>query len=449
MRPTAFLCAALGLVSCQDRPPASAAEDKSPAVCESEKQALVRLLANLPERALTADFARDLPPSTLGAPPRAGAVLEVSEASLALDGKPITASALPTIGARDAKSTLYVAAAPDTTIQRIRLAVAAVPKSVELSLLVRARDPGTAAVSAPGTPERAQRLVEGVIAERDPNARRALLRQGYAEFSRCEGLASAVERADALSPAARWPALRTGAAEAVPACDCASLSAPSLGALFAAEQRAGAGTLAAVPFSFVRDERCGATMPLRSVKRLLEQIEQFDAEWAGKWQDDALRFEQVITNDRLLVQFCDALPGETLAALERARATLYLRAPGREGCEAWSFEPLSPGAPMGTFRRGKPGAPASPALAFHYWQAAEEISVFGPLVPGTPSKPTDEREWPCRTTFKLTGIDADSITLESGRFFFSEAACRSASTSTAINACPTTIAGEPAASGGG
>jgi len=442
MRVTAFFCAVLGVVGCHDRPPASAAAPKSPAVCESEKQALGRLLAELPERALTADFARDLPQSTLGAPPRAGSVLEVSETSLSLDGKSITPSALATLGARDAKSTLYVAAAPDTTIQRVRHAVAALPKSVELSLLVRAGDAGPTPVSAPGTPERAQRLVEGVLAERDPKARRALLRQGYAEFSSCNELAAVVERADALSAADRWPALRAGATQAVPACACDSLLAPSLGALFVAEQRAGAGTLAAVPFSFVRDERCGATMPLRSVKRLLEQIERFDAEWAGKWHDDALRFEQVITNDRLLVQFCDALPGETLAALERARATLYFRVQGRDGCEAWSFEPLSPGAPMGTFRRGKPGAPASPALAFHYWQAAEEISVFGPLIADTPTKPTDEREWPCRVTYRFTAIDADSIELENGRLFFSEAACRAASPSTAIGGCAPTAAGE-------
>jgi hypothetical protein len=174
-------------------------------------------------------------------------------------------------------------------------------------------------------------------------------------------------------------------------------------------------------------------MPLRSVARLLEQIEKFDEEYAGKWQDDTLRFEQVITNDRLLVQFCDALPGETLAALGRAKRSIYFRAPGREGCDAWSFEPLAPGAPMGTVRRGARGAGGS---AFHYWQAAEEISLFGPLTPGAPSKPTDEREWPCKTTYKPTGIDEDAITLENGRWFFTETACRSAPPSTAVGGCP-------------
>jgi hypothetical protein len=72
----------------------------------------------------------------------------------------------------------------------------------------------------------------------------------------------------------------------------------------------------------MRDERCGATMPLRSVQRLLEQVEAFDADYAGRYKDDALRFETVVTNDRLLVQFCDALPGETLAALQKAGRAL-------------------------------------------------------------------------------------------------------------------------------
>jgi hypothetical protein len=170
-------------------------------------------------------------------------------------------------------------------------------------------------------------------------------------------------------------------------------------------------------------------MPLRSVLRLLEQIEKFDEEHAGKWQDDTHRFEQVITSDRLLVQFCDALPGETLAAIGRAKRSVYFRAPGRDACDAWSFDPLSRGAPMGTVRRGSGGS------AFHYWQAAEEISLFGPLAPGTPSKPTDEREWPCKVTYKLTGIDGDAITLENGRWFFTEAACRAAPPSTSVGGC--------------
>jgi hypothetical protein len=405
-------------------------------VCESDKESLVRLLDALPERALGTDFARDLPLSTLGAAPRAGSVLEVSETTLLLDGKPTTPEALPGALARQGSAPLlYVAAAPHTTIWRVRRSVEALPKSVELSLLVRVRDPDAAPPGAPGTPERAERLVEAILAEPSSEARTKLLAEGYSEFSSCPALGAAVARADEHRGLDRWAVLRASARAALPECTCETLAGPSLGALFAAEQRAGAGTLAALPFSFVRDERCGATMPLRSVERLIAELEEFDAEWAGKWQDDALRFEEVITNDRLLVEFCDALPGETLAALERTKATLYFRTQGRDGCEAWRFEPLARGAPMGTIRRKKP---ESPALAYHYWQAAEEISLFGPLVPGVATKATDERDWPCRVTFRLTGIDPDSIALESARWFFSDAACRAAPTATEIGGCTAT-----------
>jgi hypothetical protein len=163
-------------------------------------------------------------------------------------------------------------------------------------------------------------------------------------------------------------------------------------------------------------------MPLRSMRKLIKQVEQFDAEFAGSWQKDALAFGDVVTDARLLVYFCSALPGETLAQKERDRATLYLRAPGSTTCEAWKFEPLAPGAPMGTWRRAT--APSRPAAAFHYWQAAEEIRVFGPVDAASPSKPTDQRDWACEQTHRLTGIDDHYIQLDSGRWYFDDAACR-------------------------
>ena len=73
---------------------------------------------------------------------------------------------------------------------------------------------------------------------------------------------------------------------------------------------------------------------------------------------------------------------------------------------------------MGTWRRGGPHP-----LAFHYWQATEEIRVFGPVDPASPTKPTDSRTWPCDETFHLTGVDASSIQLDGGRWFFTEAVC--------------------------
>ncbi len=419
---------------CGERREASAPPPRSPAVCEDEKRALLFVVAALPDHALSVERLGPLPESTLGAAPLAGPVLVVSERALSLDGETVTPATIgERLGTRSAPKTLYVAAEPATTIGRIRAAVASVPKGVELSLLVRAHD-DQASHPANTTPERAKPLVEGVLAERDEAARDELLRRGYEELASCQALSTAVARADAAPADKRWAIRRSAALEALPGCPCDTLQSPELGALFAAEQRAGTATLAAIPFSFVRDQRCGASMPLRSVARLLEQIERFDADYAGTWQDDALRFDAVVTNDRLLVQFCDALPGETLAALARAKATLYFRASGSDACQGFHFEPLSPGAPMGTWRRT---AHAGPLLAFHYWQAAEEISVFGPLVAGTPSKPTDEHEWPCRTTLHLVGIDGDSIETDAGRLFFEERTCRAAppSASAAPTAC--------------
>jgi hypothetical protein len=155
-----------------------------------------------------------------------------------------------------------------------------------------------------------------------------------------------------------------------------------------------------------------------------------------------VRFEQVITSEHLLVEFCDALPGETLGALERAKGTLYFRVTGGSECEAWKFAPLSPGAPLGTLRRETRGG--GPKLALHYWQAAEEISLFGPASDDPPSKPSDEREWACRTNYKLVGSDASSLELESGRWFFTESACRTAPESANVGGCVATLA-----SGGG
>jgi hypothetical protein len=88
---------------------------------------------------------------------------------------------------------------------------------------------------------------------------------------------------------------------------------------------------------------------------------------------------------------------------------------------------------MGTLRRAEPSG--SPALAFHYWQAAEEIGVFGPIPADGSTKPTDQREWPCRMNYKLTGIEPDFVSLESGRWFFTESACRAAGADSVAKGC--------------
>jgi hypothetical protein len=161
-------------------------------------------------------------------------------------------------------------------------------------------------------------------------------------------------------------------------------------------------------------------------------MEEFDAEFAGGWQKDALRFDEVVNNDRLGVQFCDALPGETLAAKQRSRATLYLRVPGSERCDAVRFEPIAKGSPLGTLHRV---SASRPPLAFHYSQAAEVIRVFGPADPASGTKPTESREWPCDETFRLVGVDKDSIQLERGRWYYTQGACDRATGGTMGGGC--------------
>jgi hypothetical protein len=172
-------------------------------------------------------------------------------------------------------------------------------------------------------------------------------------------------------------------------------------------------------------------MPRRSVKKLLEQMADFDAEFAGSFQDGALRFNQVLTDARLLNTFCNALPGETLAALQRARSTLYWRVRADAACQPWQFEPLAAGAPLGTWKRVRAQSAQDTPLSFHYLQAAEEIRLVGPVVDGSGSNPTDRREWACEANFRMIGVDANSIQLEQGRWFFSRQACDGAPASEA------------------
>jgi hypothetical protein len=311
---------------------------------------------------------------------------------------------------------LYVAASPDVDVKTLRAFLVRVPEFVELRLLVR-----TPRAKAPEdrarAPEAARQLSAKILFESNGRERKRVADEGYDAFASCTALKSAATSIADTDPRTRWPALRSALEAALPSCDCRSLDTAGLRSIVSAEQRAGAASLGWVPLSFIRDERCEATMPLRAMKKLVGQIEAFDEEFSAGVDRDALRFGDVVENDRLRVYFCDPLPGEALAAKARERATLYLRAAGSDECQAWTFEPLALGTPMGTMRRTGPQP-----LAFHYWHATEEIRVFGPVDPG--SKPTDTRTWSCDETLHLTGVDATSVQLDGGRWFFGEAQCK-------------------------
>jgi len=429
-----------------DRAPRVAGEPAP--VCEERKQAFVSFLARLPERSVGAPSRIDLPESSLGAVPGTAPVLELTQSHASIEGQALAGGTVAERARAFAAwlsqhplgdgASLYVAAARDTDVRTLREYLRSVPDAVELRLLV-----GT--VAAPKAPKDAA-TPEGdyaarVLSERNPEARRAIAEAGYAELSGCPELERAVLSVSNLEPRTRWPALRAALTDAAPRCACSELDTRRLEPLIAAEQRAGASSLGLVPAGFLRDERCGASMPLRSVGKLVQQMERFDREFAGEFREGAVEFNDVLANERLLNFFCGALPGETLAARARDRATVYFKR-SAGGCEGWRFEPLSPGAPMGTLRRVS--GPDPSALSVHYWQGAEELRLFGPA-PDASSKPTDSRQWTCDQNAKLESVDARSVGFETGRWYFDETACQKASpTEPPLPGCFSTLGADAA-----
>lgn len=428
------------LIACQVKPSMAPRFEAEGPRCGQHQQELVSFVQALPDRALSVSTPIDLPESIIGEVPGAGALLEIDENFARFDGVDVAgrtpAERAHAVGpkllaffANEAARDLYVATPRNTEVEELRSYLGQVPSKVKVRLLVRMPASSSEVPSAEDSEAEARELASKLLSERDPATRAALSRQAFERFARCKAVHDAAEQVAQLPADRRWLALREALIRALPACRCSELAPESLKHIVVAEQRAGMATLAALPFGFVRDARCGASMPLRSIGKLLQQMERFDQEFAGSFQPDAVSFEKVLTDDRLLNTFCNALPGETLMALAKGRGTVYFKTGAAESCEAFRFEPLSPGAPMGTLH--PVGAKGS---SFHYWQGAEELRVFGPIGPG-PSKPTDEREWPCDHNLKLTSVDADSVELEQGRWFFSEAACRTAPSSAVVNAC--------------
>jgi hypothetical protein len=417
-------------------------QPESPQTCEQRRAEFVAYVASLSSRPVVSPTGVELTVSTLGRIPGAGPVVEVSASAMIIDGAsvnerdhaarvrrfsdwvattfagdPAASEKGPPGRTSTAERVLYVAVGPDIDVQTLRAFLVRVPEFVELRLLVRT--PRTKGAEDRGATEAARRLSSRILLESNPGERKRIADEGYGTFATCSALTAGATSIAETDPKRRWPVLRAALEQALPACDCKSLDTASLRLLVSAEQRAGAASLGWVPLSFLRDERCEATMPLRAIKKLVRQIEAFDEEFSAGVDRDALRFGDVVENDRLRVYFCDPLPGEALAAKARAHATLYFRAPGSDACQAWTLDPMALGTPMGTLRRTGPTP-----LAFHYWQAAEEIRVFGPIDPAAPTKPTDSRTFPCDETLHLTGVDSSSIQLDAGRWFYGEAACQ-------------------------
>jgi hypothetical protein len=419
------------LLGCHPEPKVGAAVPESAQACEARRDRFIAFLQALPERSVAAAGFVDLPLATVGMSPGTGPVLQLSPNQVLLDGQPLRETALDARvrrvsswlaekvqAATPGKSALYVAASADLDIHTLRLYLAAVPETLALKLLVR-----TSATSS-GDPARAKpealQLAHELLAEQNPERRAVRSLKAYRSFSTCTAFDEAVSASPVTPLGQTWQARRSAMIEASSRCHCSELDTDSLQQIASAEQRAGAAGLGALPADFLRDHRCEAAMARRSVGKLVKQMEAFDAEFAGDWQNDALRFQEVLADERLLNYFCNALPGEALAALQRDKSPIYFRPAGAKACQAWRFEPLAPGAPMGTLRRT--GSQQSP-LAFHYWQAAEELRVFGPVPEDAPTKATDQREWPCEQKYRLVSVDSHSIETETTRWYLDERAC--------------------------
>jgi len=440
--------AVLACLACKQNLNAPAEGPPSAEQCQANRTTLIELLESLPEKGLGLRGRTDLPVASLGGVIGAGRVVDVAADDVLLDGvsvpganrterqqelgKRLAEGAVPTPESPGVpRPLLYLAVEGSMDVRTLRGYLAVIPRAYDLHLVFQA--------PAPEAQSSGASLSERLLSEPDLPTRQELARKGYAEHARCSHVQTAVDGVAAGDPSQRWPALRSALLDALPKCDCKDLDSEPLRELLLAEQRAGAAAVGSVPLDFLRDERCGASFGVSPVQKVVQDIQAFDEEFAGQYGRESVDFAQVITNDRLLTYLCPALPGETLAALSHARHTFFWKIRGVDQCQAWQFEPLAPGSNMGTWRRQ--GGPQP--LAIHYWQGAEEIRLYGPL-PDAASKPTDEHGWACDQEFHMRSIDAQAITLESGRWYFDRETCQRATPDEAtFPGCIAALAGGP------
>jgi hypothetical protein len=389
------VCALASSLACGAGAPAPAAPSTDSArACESQRTQLHAFVAADTDPGVRMEVRPDLPVALLGGVIGKGHALEVSADAVSLDGvwlpghteaarrselqlgleraraasadQPGTAERL-----QQKAPALYLALPAQTDLRTVRRWLNTIPADFRVFLVFRT--PTEPVSGAAGSVA----ILEQLHTESDPAARKTIAEAGYARWARCPALLGAVSGIPAGTPSERWPALQSTILQHLPGCECQQIDAVPLRDLLLAEQRAGAASLGAVPADFLRDERCNAALGLHPLQQLMKDIEAFDARHSGGYSEDALQFENVITNELLLPHVCPALPGETLAALQRERRTFFWKVPGSPHCQAWQFEPLQPGSPMGTWRRQ--AEPGEEPLAVHYWQGAEEIRLYGPV----------------------------------------------------------------------
>jgi hypothetical protein len=417
--------------------------------CEQRRAELIKVLRELPEQSLAAPIATPLPGATLSGVFHRGLILELDESkasqgqTLRLDQQAISGATreelianlrtqLEQLQAKGSSRLLNLAVAPETDVRTLQAYLSAVPAGLPLEILFVAPPPPTAKGDTEAQPE------SRLLTSSSRKAQLGAAQLGYQKYSDCEQVKQIAETAG-VDQTSRWPRLKHGMLGAIPQCKCEDLDADGLRNLLVAEQRAGNVALGAVPGSFLRDVRCAASMPLRSIQQVLDDVDKFDAEFSGNWSSDSLQFEQVITNDRLLAELCGAMPGEVLESMQRSAATLYFRVAGSAQCQAWRFQPLSPGSPMGIWERegGK-------KLAFHYRVAGNEVRLFGPVEGSEPSQDAleaaqatvDDERYPCDQNIKLNSVSDSALQIESGgHWYFTQQACRAAPPDATVAGC--------------
>jgi hypothetical protein len=391
----------------------------------------------------------DLPVATIGGVVGKGRRVDIRPDAVLLDGEALPGDTAPKrLAALEAKlaggagageasvgqphPTLYLSVNALTDVRSLRMILQAVPTTFDVQLLIQA--PG-ADTSSPAAAQLSQ-----LPFERDPDARTQLAHSAYAQATTCAHLLDALTAVPPGTPQARWSRLRTVLIDKLPSCDCHDVNPTVMRELLAVERRVSAGTVGSLPLDFMRDARCGASLGQTPLQNVVKDIQLFDERYSATQQGEELVFESVLTNDRLVKHICQALPGETLASLQNENQTFYWRVPGVARCQPWQFQPRERKSPMGTWRYQGPDGQAP--LAVHYVQAAEEVTLSGPVTDER-AEPGKDQHWACTQDFVLRGVDENSIELDAGRWYFDEQACEAASPDTAqFPGCIATLASQ-------
>lgn len=413
--------------------------------CEERQRQLVDVLESLPDQTLNSPVRVPLPTATLAGHFGKGPVLELSEGAVLFDGQRLPGqtqderiAALGRVAAPSAPSApgvpVYVAASPATDVRTLQAYLSVLAPAYDLRL-VFSRPATPEALPEDPTEEAADTAyADQLLLERDPAVRRRIAAEGYQTYSDCEAVDAAASAHQSAPEGTRWAGLKRAMIAAVPKCKCSDIDPDGLRSLLVAEQRAGNVAVGSMPAGFLRDVRCRASMPLRTVQQVLGDVESFEAEFSGNWDDSGVRFEEVVTNERLLNYLCTAMPGELFESISAEFATVYLKHTKATGCQAYRLEPVARGAVFGTFRAVQT-ATSNPAPSFHYRLGGNDLRVYGPLS-NAESRPTDEGPWSCNKDLKLSGADAHFIQAEGGgRLYFDEQSCEAAPQAPAFDTC--------------